>query len=944
MAIKKTELYSSLWASCDELRGGMDASQYKDYVLTMLFMKYVSDKYKGDPYGMIVVPEGASYDDMIAAKNDKEIGDKINKIIAALAEENDLKGVIDVADFNDEDKLGKGKDMVDRLTKLVGIFQGLDLSSNRAGGDDLLGDAYEYLMRHFATESGKSKGQFYTPSEVSQILAMVVGIKEDTPQDATAYDPTCGSGSLLLKASDQAMRGLTLYGQEMDNATSALARMNMILHNNTTANIWKGNTLAEPRWTGGEGKDAPDQLKTFDFAVANPPFSNKNWTSGLTPENDLYNRFTWGIPPEKNGDYTFLLHIIKSLKSTGKGAVILPHGVLFRGNAEATIRENLIKQGYIKGIIGLPANLFYGTGIPACIIVIDKEHAQKAVTNFNENDAELPTVSGRPIFMIDASKGFIKDGNKNRLRSQDIHKIVDVFNKGLELERYSRLVEIDEIAANDYNLNIPRYIDSSEPEDLHDLSAHLQGGIPNRDIDALERYWQVFPSIREKLFEPEREGYSHALVEAMQVKNTILAHQEFKDFAARSLLPFKQWIPEAKLRDIKVGDNPKNFIFNISENLINSYANSDLLSKYDIYQILMDYWADIMLDDVYVLVQDDWKAGNRLRLLLPVKDDKGKNVYKEPHDFILNKSRYKGELIPTPLVIAKYFSAEQDHIDSLKVSLEGVQSEMQQLLEEHGGEDMALELLTDGDKKPNKAVITNCVFEWEETVVNLLNRPLANSISAKRTKLANSEQSLSEFENDPEHKAVFSPLLNNKGKLTKTNVNKRIKAIGELDTADELVTLNKYINLSNDVAAVKKELKSLEAQKAEFIARALELHGDDENVESLKIAYQYQSLSEKETQLNSEIKDAENTLYQLLIDKYPTIPLTEVKELIVDDKWLATLQANIVAEIERVTQQMANRVKQLEERYSTPLPTLSKSVDDLSDKVAGHLKAMGLEW
>ena len=239
MAIKKTELYSSLWASCDELRGGMDASQYKDYVLTMLFMKYVSDKYKGDPYGMIVVPEGASYDDMIAAKNDKEIGDKINKIIAALAEENDLKGIIDVADFNDEDKLGKGKEMVDRLTKLVGIFQGLDLTSNRAGGDDLLGDAYEYLMRHFATESGKSKGQFYTPSEVSQILAKVVGIKEDTPQDATAYDPTCGSGSLLLKASDQAERGLTLYGQEMDNATSALARMNMILHNNTTAKIWK---------------------------------------------------------------------------------------------------------------------------------------------------------------------------------------------------------------------------------------------------------------------------------------------------------------------------------------------------------------------------------------------------------------------------------------------------------------------------------------------------------------------------------------------------------------------------------------------------------------------------------------------------------------------------------------------------------------------------------
>ncbi|MDC3191817.1 type I restriction-modification system subunit M [Pseudoalteromonas elyakovii] len=824
MAIKKTELYSSLWASCDELRGGMDASQYKDYVLTMLFMKYVSDKYKGDPYGMIVVPEGASYDDMIAAKNDKEIGDKINKIIAALAEENDLKGVIDVADFNDEDKLGKGKEMVDRLTKLVGIFQGLDLSSNRAGGDDLLGDAYEYLMRHFATESGKSKGQFYTPSEVSQILAKVVGIKEDTPQDATAYDPTCGSGSLLLKASDQAQRGLTLYGQEMDNATSALARMNMILHNNTTAKIWKGNTLSDPQW-----KDAPNQLKTFDFSVANPPFSNKNWTSGLTPENDLYNRFTWGIPPEKNGDYTFLLHIIKSLKSTGKGAVILPHGVLFRGNAEATIRENLIKQGYIKGIIGLPANLFYGTGIPACIIVIDKEHAQKAIFessgSFNEGDEALPTVSGRPIFMIDASKGFIKDGNKNRLRSQDIHKIVDVFNKGIELERFSRLVPIDEIAANDYNLNIPRYIDSSEPEDLHDLSAHLQGGIPNRDIDALEHYWQVFPSIRATLFTHLRDGYSHALVEASQVKSTILAHQEFKDFAARSLSPFKQWIPEAKLREIKVGDNPKNFIFTISENLLNSYANSDLLSKYDIYQILMDYWADTLQDDVYVLVQDDWQAGNTLRELVAAKGEK----LKETPDLIINKKKYKAELIPPSLIVARYFADQQAQVDALQAKQDEATQALESYLEEHGGED-----------------------------------------------------------------GLLVEALNDKDKITKVSVAARVKLATD---AEEVKALKQATKLFNAEAAAKKAVK--EAQEALDLA---------------------------------------------VFDQYPKLTIDEIKTLIVDDKWLATLQANIVSEIERVTQQMANRVKQLEERYSTPLPTLSNSVDDLSDKVAGHLKAMGLEW
>ena len=313
MAIKKTELYSSLWASCNALRGGMDASQYKDYVLTLLFLKYVSDKAKANPYAMIDVPAGASFDDMVKLKGNKEIGEGINKVINLIAEANDLQGVINVADFNDEDKLGKGKDMIDRLTQLVGIFEGLEMGGNRAGDDDLLGDAYEYLMRHFATESGKSKGQFYTPSEVSRILAKVIGIKDTTPQDATVYDPTSGSGSLLLKASDEAPRGLSIYGQEMDNATSALARMNMILHDNATAKIVQGNTLSSPEW-----KDADGQLKTFDFAVANPPFSTKSWTSGINPNEDEFGRFVWGVPPEKNGDYAFLLHILKSLKAPVK--------------------------------------------------------------------------------------------------------------------------------------------------------------------------------------------------------------------------------------------------------------------------------------------------------------------------------------------------------------------------------------------------------------------------------------------------------------------------------------------------------------------------------------------------------------------------------------------------------------------------------------------------
>ena len=435
MAIKKSELYSSLWKSCDELRGGMDASQYKDYVLILLFVKYVSDKYAGDANALIDVPAGGSFADMVAAKNDKEIGDRINKIIGRLADANDsLKGAINVADFNDEEKLGKGKEMVDRLTKLIAIFESLDFGRNRAEGDDLLGDAYEYLMRHFATESGKSKGQFYTPAEVSRVMSMVIEPGRATSGAQTIYAPTCGSGSLLLKAHDEARSrtglDLTLYGQEMDNATSALARMNMVLHRCPTAEIWQANSLAAPHF-----KNADGGLKTFDFVVANFPFSNKNWTSGLDPANDLYGRFEYGIPPAKNGDYAFLLHILASLKSTGKGAVIHPHDVLFRGGAEAAIRKRIVKQGFIKGIIGLPANLFYGTGIPACILVVDKEGA----------------AGRRGIFMVDASKSYIKDGNKNRLRAQDIHKIVDTFTRQVEIAKYSRMAPLSEIEAKDFN-------------------------------------------------------------------------------------------------------------------------------------------------------------------------------------------------------------------------------------------------------------------------------------------------------------------------------------------------------------------------------------------------------------------------------------------------------------------------------------------------------------
>ncbi len=679
MAIKKSELYSSLWKSCDELRGGMDASQYKDYVLVFLFVKYVSDKYTGDKNALIEIPKGGSFNDMIQLKGKKEIGDGINKIIAKLAEANDLKGVIDVADFNDDEKLGKGKEMVDRLTNLISIFENpeLNFSKNRAEGDDILGDAYEYLMRHFATESGKSKGQFYTPAEVSRVIAKVVGITNAKSANESLYDCACGSGSLLLKAADEAPIKISIYGQEMDNATRALAKMNMFLHDNDSAEILQGNTLAKPLFLN----EKTGQLKTFDYIVANPPFSNKSWSNGLDPANDLHKRFEDGVPPIKNGDYAFLLHIIRSLKSTGKGAVILPHGVLFRGNAEGEIRKNLIRKGYIKGIIGLPANLFYGTGIPACIIVIDKENAE----------------GRKGIFMIDASKDFIKDGNKNRLREQDIHKIVDVFNNQKQIEKYSRLVSHAEITdkKNDFNLNIPRYIDTQEPEDIQDIEAHLLGGIPKADVDALENYWQVYPSMKNKLFaKSERNGYYKLKIEQNFIRVSIFSHPEFTEYANEINRVCVNWHKRnaPMLKEIRKGDKPKKIIHALSENFLLSFTGKKLIDNYDIYQYLMDYWTDVMQDDVYALVTDGWDAGNQV-------------------NYADNKKDWEGRIIPKQLLISKYFPKEQEAIESLEVSRDEITSAMEQMVEEYSGEDGFLEQVKNDKGKITKVNLQHRIRE-----------------------------------------------------------------------------------------------------------------------------------------------------------------------------------------------------------------------------------------
>ena len=687
MPLKKSELYSSIWKTCDELRGGMDASQYKDYVLVLLFVKYVSDRYAGRKGADLHVPEGARFQDMVALGASDELGEKINKILEKLAGATGLRGVLDIVDFNDEDKLGKGKEKRDRLSNLIAIFNKpeLNFSGNRADGDDLLGDAYEYLMRHFATESGKSKGQFYTPAEVSRIIAKVIDVAGVKGTDQSIHDPTCGSGSLLLKAHDEAKartgKELAIYGQEMDNATWALARMNMILHGCADAEVEKDNTLARPLFKN----DKTGKLKTFDFVVANPPFSSKAWSNGLTPGEDEYKRFAYGVPPAKNGDYAFLLHILTVMKPTGKGAVILPHGVLFRGNAEATIRKELVGRGYIKGLIGLPPNLFYGTGIPACIVVLDKAEA----------------AARRGIFMIDASRSFLKDGNKNRLRERDLHRIVDVFTRQLDVPGYARFVPRAEIEQNEFNLNLPRYIDSSEPEDLHDIEAHLRGGIPACDIDALGETWKVLPELRAALFEEERPGYLRLRVPATEVKVTIFGHPEFTAFHKRVSATFARWKKENLLRltEIAKGDRPKALIEALSESALAMFGKVKLVDAYAVFQHLMDYWAETMQDDVYEIVAVGWVEAARLRIAV----DDPKLKIKEKPDLVVGGAKYKADVVPPGLIVARFFAREQKVVEQLEGEVAGLELQVEEMREERGGDEGSLAEARDDRGNVNKA-------------------------------------------------------------------------------------------------------------------------------------------------------------------------------------------------------------------------------------------------
>jgi type I restriction enzyme M protein len=775
----------------------MDASQYKDYVLMILFVKYLSDKARQRQIDLDV-PDGCYFEDFVALKQNEHIGEKINEKLEAIREANvAFIGGLTLPNFNDDAKLGTGKTKVETLSKLIGEFQRdeLDFSLNRAADDDLLGDAYEYLMKNFAAESGKSKGQFYTPAEVSRVMAKVLHMEDFSRAQNTIYDMTCGSGSLLLRALNETPNGYpTLYGQEKDSTTASLAKLNMLLHGIVSSDIEVGDTLNDPQFTTGS------MLDTFDVCVANPPFSQKNWLAS-GGENDLYNRWNENLlPPAKCGDYAFLLHFVNSMKpETGRGACILPHGVLFRGNAEYTIRRYFVEKRYLKGIIGLPANLFFGTGIPACILILDKQN-----TEHREG-----------IFFIDAKEGFIKDGNKNRLREQDIKRIVDAWNAQKDIPHYARMVEWSEIEdekGNDFNLNIPRYIQPLDTEIQHDIDAHLHGGLPAHDIEAMDDYWTVCPSLKSSLFNKEATGRYSLVPDKDAIAQTISDDDSFKSQKQHFEQLLHNWkaAVEPKMLALTNGCHPKALIADWSEDLLQTVIHEKtLVDAYTVYDRLMIYWADTLQDDCYMISNDGWT------LPADITPAKKNGIYS---DIIC-------DLLPVDILLNEFFTAEIAKIDDASQKVESIASDIDSLVEEQSE-----------------------IFESFEKI---------------------------------------------------------------------------------NGSVVKKAVK--EAKQLGFDA------------DTVKVLKSYLDLCKKKKDANSALSKLENELTTAVIAKYKSLSTDEIRNLVVEKKWLASVLASCMEEMQNVTQQLTSDVVALASRYENTLPSLSDDVDKYEAEVNDYLKEMGFE-
>ena len=651
-----------------------------------------------------------------------------------------------------------------------------------------------------------------------------------------------------------------------------------------TADIWHDNTLAMPHYTNDFG-----ELRKFDFIVMNPPFSDKDWSDGIKPDEDTYHRFDgYGIPPAKNGDYAWFLHVLKALNDKGKAGIILPHGVLFRGNAEESIRKEILKRKYIKGIVGLPSNLFYGTGIPACIIVIDKENADK-------RDG---------LFMIDAIDGFKKDGDKNKLREQDIEKIVQVFTNKIEIKGYSRYVTYKEIIEDhDASINIPIYISKINKDLPQNIDAHLNGGIPKADIDSMQRLWDISTNLKEEIFKARKDSHVYDLkVDPDEIEGLIFDDEKIKkeiDKEAREI--FEKWklYVEDKLKNIGDTTDPKSFIRDLGFSILEAYENAKLIDNYDVYDFLLNYWNEKLQDDVYIIKASGYEAGREIEweyAKKKVKDDQGVEIEIE------DKNKFKsfdGLLIPRSIIEKNYFEFELKDIEALRLAMSEIDEKMNEIFEENSGEEGLLEeALNEKGDAVTKTALNNRLKDLEAKKVSEDVDRLNLILDKFDTKNQNPMEEI--FASAPNLKAY--ELRNKNGKFGKNKIKAAIKES-------------------------QANAKMPEIYKEEY-----------------DLLNYYKDLMTAKDAKNDAIKEKIVDLDVKVIGKYADLSIEEIKKLLFEDKWMARLSQDIGDALDGEINSIGSRLVDISKRYEITLGELEDMAEKSRTDVKKALERMGYSW
>lgn len=738
--ITSEEIKRRLWDGANELRGSMDASRYKDYMLGLMFYKFLSDKtidtfritsgmkqnteqevieayresYAQYPepliemmsgvLGYYVLPEHLYqtwiHDIRSGEFEVQKVTDSLNhfeRTIAVTGDSDDFKGLFSSSTLDLTDT-ALGSNLNERsknIKELVLLFADLNMVALQKG--DVLGDAYEYLIGQFAMESGKKAGEFYTPSQVSEVMAQIVA---KTKSIETIYDPTVGSGSLLLTVSkylsEDEKKSLAYYGQEKNTATYNLTRMNLLLHGvrPEKMNINNGDTLAED-WP--EDPQRPNEGVQFDAVVMNPPYSVKNWNKSNLKVSDPRFEVAGVLPPDSKGDFAFLLHGLFHLGQQGTMAIVLPHGVLFRGGAEGEIRKRLLEKNYIDTIIGLPDKLFTNTGIPVTVLILKKGRPL-----------------GTPVLMIDASKTFVKEGKQNVLQEKDIARIVDTYATRSEEAGYSHLATRDEIIENEYNLNIPRYIKSIEEEIPQDVDAHLYGGIPYANIAELKVLQESVPTIIQQALKEVRTGYVELTESMDELTKKVLNddHVIQKSNAVEQQLKAymdKYWALLKSVDDVnKITGLRDDMLTDIKELLL----GFNHIDEYDGYQIIAEIWKDKLTDDTEIIALTDFYTAGRTRVPFMVTKGSGKTKREEQDGWI-------GSIVPTELIMKHLFAEEVSTIEEIETRLPEIDAELTELVEaakvEESDEEVALsEALNDKEDAFTIGAIRSLLKEAEK--------------------------------------------------------------------------------------------------------------------------------------------------------------------------------------------------------------------------------------